>query len=141
MLKGGEKYLRHNAADAAGYHEFFINEVKKMSVKTDGILPGATDAMDLGSAALNWDEIFVNTVTEGCEALPDDPPDWKEKLPEFLTKTINIPIYEGVGDDMREVRREDKTFINVGMVARLALREVELLKKEVELLKEEIGVG
>ena len=125
-----------------------INNVLKTRLNANAFEPGATDAMDLGGAARNWDEIFVNTVTEGCEALPDDPPDWKEKLPEFLTKTINIPIYEQYTEINKDgelegkeriIRHEDKTFINVGMVARLALREVELLKIEIEALKKTVG--
>ena len=122
---------------------------EKMRLDADELLPGATDTMSLGSAAKNWDEIFVNTVTEGSSPLPDDPPNWKELLPEFVRKTIkDVPIYEqytelneegGSEGKERIIGTEDKIFINVGMVARLALREVELLKKEIEALKKKVS--
>ncbi len=113
-----------------------------------------------------WQTLDCGTFTEHSIPLPDDLPDWKEKLPDFLkTETITrateeyeveedeeIDVYNTETKKLekvtvrvkkkkhRKVGPEIRSIgINVGMTARLALRENAELKTRVENLEKEIN--
>ena len=107
-------YFRSNNID-----RFVIFGNGDIKVGSGNLYPGSDSSQDLGTSSLRWNELFIDTITEHCEALPEDPEDWKDHIPQFL--------------------RRGKEGINVGMTARLALRESKELKARIEKLEGEIA--
>lgn len=99
-----------------------------------GRLETRSTSLDVRNIADNdYVDVNANAFNEVSTPLPDDPPNWKELLPEFLKKDVIKPIMEEHIDEdgkitYEKIGEEIKVGLNVGMVARLALREVESLK-------------
>lgn len=140
------------ASDAANAKNLFI-----FHDGTDSVLRSLNGAWKMRTTALNvrnandndYVDVNANAFNEVSTPLPNDPPDWKNKLPEFIKKDIVHPIIEEYEKETeveytdeegifqtridtvtayRKIGEEVRIGLNVGMVARLALREVESLK-------------
>ena len=86
-------------------------------------------------------DVNANAFNELSAPLPDDPENWKDLLPEFLKTVIITDVmeeYEGEEEGeilYRKIGETSKVGLNVGMVARLALRKCSEQQIQIDELK------
>lgn len=102
------------------YHDDAFGRIQN---SVGAVIVNATELAAKNIADDDYVNMTANAFNEASMPLPDDPPDWKDKLPSFVKK------------DLSSIGEPEKIGINIGMVARLALKKVEELTKRIEELE------
>ncbi len=152
-------YVYSTGDDKHGY--FYHNDTNLVIYSSSGQLRTMSAEVHFRNEANNdYTDIYANSYNDASVPLPDDPENWKELLPEFLKTNKTIDIIEKYDEEVeeeieeedpetkelikrkvmvtkhktRKVGEEEVVGINIGMTARLALRENAELKTKFNTL-------
>lgn len=167
-VKDGHNFTAFSSGDDKGIVMEHNDTDGLLRVFVSGAIETRSSALNVRNIADNdYVDVNANAFNEVSKKLPDDPENWKELLPEFLKTMIYHDIIEKYEEEIeveytdengelqirtktvtksRKIGEDNRVGINIGMTARLALREVELLKvinadliKRIEELETAIG--